>query len=143
MFEIVAPKVGLATTADGKKIVADHMIAGGPSVIFDAVVVIPGADSVGKLVATPPAIDWVNDAFTHCKVIGTVAAAQPLLDAARVVPDEGVVDLTGKGVARFIDTAKRGRIWAREEAQDDKPKASKAITGRSPVSTRSRAAARR
>ncbi|MDQ3338618.1 MAG: catalase [Myxococcota bacterium] len=122
MFEVVAPKVGLVTTADGKKIVADHMIAGGPSVIFDAVVVIPGADSVAKLVAMPPALDWVSDAFNHCKVIGTVAAAQPLLDAARVAPDAGVIDLGGKGIASFIETAKRGRIWAREEAQADKPK---------------------
>ena len=122
MFEVVAPKVGLATTADGKKVVADHMIAGGPSVIFDAVIVIPGADSVGKLVAMPPALDWVSDAFNHCKVIGMVAAAQPLLDAARVVPDKGVIDLAGKGVAKFIETAKRGRIWTREEDQADKPK---------------------
>jgi catalase len=126
MFEVVAPKVGLATTADGKKIVADHMIAGGPSVIFDAVIVIPGADSVGKLVLTPAAIDWVSDAFNHCKVIGTVAAAKQLLDAALVTPDDGVIDLAGKGVAKFIDTAKRGRIWTREEAQDDKPKIGKA-----------------
>jgi catalase len=106
------------------------MISGGPSVIFDAVVVIVGADSVAALVASPAALDWVSDAFAHCKVIGTVAAAAPLLEAARVKPDAGVVDLAGgngktkgagRGAAAFVETAKRGRIWAREDAQADKP----------------------
>jgi catalase len=143
MFEVVAPKVGLATTSEGKKVVADHMIAGGPSVIFDAVVVIPGAESVGKLVAAPPALDWVSDAFNHCKVIGTVAAAQPLLEAARVKPDAGVIDLGGKGVAKFIDAAKRGRIWAREEAQADKPPTKRPPPAPPKPSAKPRAAARR
>ena len=114
-LEVVAPKIGGAATADGAVVPADHMISGGPSVIFDAVAVLPGAAAVPALVTEASAIDWVSDAFTHCKVIGTVAAAQPLLDKARVVPDDGVVDLAGKaGIAGFIATAKRGRIWARE-----------------------------
>ena len=116
MFELVAPKVGATRAADGSEVAADHRVDGGPSVIFDAVAVVLG----DSLVASPPAVQWVADAFVHCKVIGMVAGAQPLLDAARVTADEGVVDLA-RGAAGFIETAKRGRIWAREEAQADKP----------------------
>ncbi|MBA3395100.1 MAG: catalase [Deltaproteobacteria bacterium] len=114
MFELVAPKVGMTVASDGSKVAADHMIAGGPSVIFDVVIVVPGADAVPLLLTDAAAIDWVSNAFVHCKVIGTVASAKPLLDACRVKPDDGVIDLAGKGIATFIETAKRGRIWARE-----------------------------
>jgi catalase len=121
MFELVAPKVGTTLASDGTQVAADHMIAGGPSAIFDAVVVVPGTASIQMLLATPAALEWIANAFAHCKVIGTVADAAPLLEAARVRPDDGVIDLAGKGVATFIETAKRGRIWAREEVQGDKP----------------------
>jgi len=121
-FEIVAPKIGKTTAADGSEVAADHIVSGGPSVIFDAVAIVVGAASVPMLLELPAARDWVADAFAHCKVIGVTDEALPLLQAARARPDNGVVDLAGKGIATFIDTAKRGRIWAREEAQPDKPK---------------------
>ncbi len=114
-FEVVAPKVGATLDARKKKHQADHMISGGPSVIFDAVVVLPGAESVQTLVNTPAAVDWVSDAFNHCKVMGVVDAARPLLDAARVKNDEGTIDLGRRSPSKFIDTARNGRIWAREE----------------------------
>jgi hypothetical protein len=38
-FKIVAPKVGGAVAADGQLIEADFQLAGGPSVLFDAVFV--------------------------------------------------------------------------------------------------------
>ncbi len=119
VFELVAPKVGKTVAANGTEVTADHNVAGGPSVIFDAVCVL----AAGPLVEAPPALDWVSDAFNHCKVIGVVEEAQPLLAAARVKSDAGVVDLGGKGVAEFIAIAERGRIWAREQAQTDKPPA--------------------
>ncbi len=112
--EIVAPKIGGAAAADGKKLAADHTISGGPSVIFDAVVVAPGAAAVPDLLADASAIDWVRDAFGHCKVIGVVAAAQPLLDRAGVVSDAGVIPLDAKSVPAYITAAKAGRIWSRE-----------------------------
>jgi catalase len=114
MFEIVAPKIGGALAADGKQVPADHIIAGGPSVIFDAVVVAPGAAAIPTMLIDIAAINWVGDAFAHCKVIGVVGAAQPLLDKAGVQPDEGIVEVTAKTVAAFIEAAKGGRIWTRE-----------------------------
>ncbi|HEV7555213.1 MAG TPA: catalase, partial [Kofleriaceae bacterium] len=93
MVELVAPKVGGATSSRGTLVPANHMIAGGPSVIFDVVAVIAGAESVPVLVATPAARDWLSDAYVHCKVIGTVDAVKPLLDASGVKPDAGVIDL--------------------------------------------------
>ena len=114
MFELCAPKIGGALAADGTQVPADHMIMGGPSVIFDAVVVAPGAAAIPTLLLDASAKQWVADAFAHCKVIGVVGAAQPLLDAAGVKPDAGVIDVGAKGAAAFVAAAKEGRVWARE-----------------------------
>ena len=113
--ELVAPKIGGARAADGTLVPAHHTITGGPSVIFDAVAVVPGAAAIAGLVATPAAINWISDAFHHCKVIATVGDAAPLLDAGRVTAGDGVIDLAGgKAIGQFITAAKHGRVWSRE-----------------------------
>ena len=114
--QLVAPKVAKTTAANGTVFAADHMIGGGPSVIFDAVAIVVGKQSIDGVVANPAAVQWASDAFHHCKVMGVVGQARPLLDAAGARPDEGVVDLAGNGVDTFIQRATAGRIWAREEA---------------------------
>ena len=45
-------------------------------------------------------------------MIGATSEAQPLLDAAGVDPDEGVI--VGSHANMFISAAEKGRIWARE-----------------------------
>ncbi len=138
MCEIVAPKIGETEAADGSVVAADHIVSGGPSWIFDAVVVMPGKDAMPLLTRHPAAVGWVADAFAHCKVMGVVASAQELLAKGHVEPDCGVIDLTGaKSVTAFIDAAKAGRIWEREaDGQDaDKPRApdeSSPPTGKKP-----------
>jgi catalase len=59
------------------------------------------------------AVAWVHDAFAHCKVIGAMAEAQPLLDAAGVSPDEGVL-IGEKNAEAFLARAAKGRVWSRE-----------------------------
>jgi catalase len=124
--QLVAQKIGGARDANGAVLPVHHTIAGGPSVVFDAVAIVAGASAIANLVAEPAAVAWVSDAFHHCKVIGTVAAAAPLLVAARLTADEGVIELGGArgrdsvganpagSVDAFIAAARRGRIWSRE-----------------------------
>ena len=115
--ERVGSRIGGARAASGELVAVHHMISGGPSVIFDAVAVLPGAAAVAELLADPAAIAWVSDAFVHCKVIATNGDAGPLLAAARVSPDAGVIDLGGDGgIAQFVAAARGGRIWSREAA---------------------------
>jgi catalase len=113
--EVVAPKIAGVSGAGGKRIAADHALAGGPSLFFDAVVVAVTADAARRLVHQPAAVDWLRDAYGHLKVIGHVPDAVPLLERAAIAPDEGIVPLTGtKDVATFIAAAKGPRIWERE-----------------------------
>jgi catalase len=117
-LSIVAPKIGGVTRNDGKKLPADHTVTGGPSVLFDAVVVAASKEGVADLLAEGAALDWVGDAFGHLKIIGHTEGALPLLEAAGVTKkprDPGLVALgAGRGVDDFVTAAKRLRIWDRE-----------------------------
>jgi len=111
-IEFVAPKVGGAVGSDGKVIEADLQLAGGPSVLFDAVFVAISSTGAATLMKEAAAVAWVHDAYSHCKVIGATEGAQALLDVAGAMKDEGV--LVGGGVDAFIATASKGRVWSRE-----------------------------
>jgi catalase len=114
LLAIIAPKIGV-TTAKGKKLPADQALSGAPSVLFDAVALLPSETGAEAMVKEAAAIDWLRDAFGHLKIIGYVAEAAPIFAKAAIAPDadEGVVDLAS-GVAGFLDAAKKHRIWARE-----------------------------
>jgi catalase len=113
--QVVAPKIGGVRGNGGKRIAADHQLAGAPSVIFDAVAIAVSDEGAARLGNDPAAIDWIRDAFRHLKVIGVTDAAAPLLDKAGIDHDAGIVSLeNGKGVGAFVAAAQRGRIWDRE-----------------------------
>ena len=113
--KIVAPRLGGVKLDDGSALIGDFQLAGAPSVLFDTVAVVASADGCAALLGEACAVAWVHDAFAHLKVIAHTAEAQPLLDAAGVMPDEGVVALAKPGDAEtYFASAAEGRIWARE-----------------------------
>ncbi|MGX9143450.1 catalase [Mesorhizobium sp. 128a] len=117
VFEIIAPKVGGAKARDGSLIEAQQMIGGGPSVLYDAVALLPAKAAMADLLKESTARDFVADAFAHCKFIGYIEAALPLLDKAGVADslDEGCIALSGpKDVAGFLSALGALRLWARE-----------------------------
>ncbi len=113
-LKIVAPKVGGAKSASGTLIEADFQLAGGPSVLFDAVALVLSDEGAAMLSHEAAAVSFVHDAFAHLKVIGHTAAAMPLLEKAGVVADSGIVALPGHAGAAFATAASQGRIWNRE-----------------------------
>ncbi len=115
-LKIVAPKVGGAKGGDGKLIEADAQLAGGPSVLFDAVALAVSAEGAQMLAREAAAIAFVHDAFAHLKVIGHTEAAKVLLDKAGVAADAGIVKLDRNGSKAFVTAASKGRIWDREKA---------------------------
>ena len=111
-LKVIAPKVGGAKGSDGGMIRADFQLAGGPSVLFDTIVLALSAEGAAMLTKEAAAVAFVHDAFAHLKVIGHTVDAQPLLDKAGVVPDAGIVALTKSHA--FLVTASNGRVWDRE-----------------------------
>ena len=114
-FAIIAPKIGGATASDGSHLEAHFALSGGPSFLFDSVVLLFSAESTESLVKEAAAVNWVRDAFGHLKVIAHSPEAAPLLEAASVEADEGVIEITDKkSVGNYIKMAKAGRRWERE-----------------------------
>jgi catalase len=116
-FELIAPRVGGVTASDGSEIAAHQMIDGGPSVLYDAVALLPSADEIDDLLQESTARDFVADAFAHCKFIGYVAAARPLFAKAGIADDldEGFVELSAaKDAGGFVEQLGKLRVWARE-----------------------------
>ncbi|MCM2474360.1 catalase [Rhizobium sp. CG5] len=126
-YELIAPKVGGVTASDTSWVEAHQMIDGGPSVLYDAVVVLSSAAAIDDLVQEATARDFVADAFQHCKFIGYGPEALPLLERAGIADamDEGVIQLPGEdGLAAFVAELGKLRVWGREPSV----KASKAST---------------
>jgi catalase len=116
-YELIAPKVGGVTLSDDSFVEADQMIDGAPSVLYDAVALLPAAAAMDDLVRESTARDFVADAFAHCKFIGYVAAVTALFEKAGIADslDEGCVALhSTKDVAGFLDTLGKLRLWSRE-----------------------------
>ncbi|WP_343699177.1 catalase [Caulobacter sp.] len=116
---IVAPTITGVVTAGGVLVPADFRVDGGPSVLFDAVAVLPSDEGGAALALEAAAVNFVRDAFGHLKVIAYLPAAAPLfvkggLSDANPDADAGLINLPTKTIADFIATAETGRIWARE-----------------------------
>ena len=110
--KIVAPRVGGVALKGGGRVSADGQLAGMPSVLFDAVVLVLSDEGCSELLKESAAVEFVQHAFAHLKAIGYTRLAMPLLEKANVTTDEGIVDV-GEDVAGFLSQA-RTRIWARE-----------------------------
>jgi catalase len=116
--ELVAPAVSGVEMNDGTRIEADQQVDGGPSVLYDAVVLFPSASGAPGLASSPAARDFVTDAYAHCKFIGYVTDATPLLQATGVdrLVDGGFIEI-GNGSADpsgFLSQCRQLRYWARE-----------------------------
>ena len=114
-MELVAPKIAGIESASGEVLGIAHTISGGPSVMFDALVVALSAEAAEKLKRDGGALNWVRDAFAHLKVIGYTEGAASLIERAQIEPDPGIIQLSdAKSIPSFVKAAKGGRIWERE-----------------------------
>ena len=114
---MVAPTVGGVTANDGSLIEAHQKIGGGPSVLYDAVAVIPSEKGCAALLTNAAAKDFVCDAFAHLKFIGYVDAAMALFEKAGIAADidGGFVPLAKpRGPVTFVQACRKLRNWERE-----------------------------
>ena len=119
MLVVVSPKVGGVTASDGTMIDGDEAVQGGPSVLFDAVAVLPSEDGLSMLLREPTARDFVADAFAHDKYIAYAPAAEELFELAGLPEslDKGCI-LMGKteDADEFVKACRNLRFWDRDEA---------------------------
>ncbi|ABC22157.1 catalase [Rhodospirillum rubrum] len=114
-MEVIAPRVGGFTAKDGTLRPAHQKVNGAPSVLYDAVAVLLSTEGAKLLLNEATAKDFVSDAFAHAKVIAFTQAAQPLLEKAGVIADEGCLLLDTPAKAEtFLGLCRKGRRWERE-----------------------------
>jgi catalase len=117
-LEVIALTVAGVKASDGSLIEAQQKIGGGPSVLYDAIAVIPSEEGCRMLLKHAAARDFVCDAFAHLKFIGYVDSALPLFEKAGIGADidDGFVSLDkAKGAAKFVTACRKLRRWEREQ----------------------------
>jgi catalase len=127
MPKVVAPRGGTLAGTRGVKIPVDFSLLTVGSVLFDAVFVPGGVESVKTLKSDAMAVLFVNEAYKHCKALAATGEGVGLLpthNGANHTPttveevEEGVVaggDGEVAGVAaKLIKAVAKHRAWSRE-----------------------------
>jgi catalase len=128
----VAPHLGVLTGQDGETVKADFSLLTASSVLFDAVYVPDGVESIDSLLQENESTNFVLEAYRHCKTIGAAGAGAELLRAAGL-PLAAMTDASnGQGTepgvvvgdgdiatlaAGFIEAMSLHRHWGRESTE--------------------------
>ena len=130
----VAPRLGMLTGTTGEQIKADLSFLTGSSVVFDAVYVPGGEESVAALKKETEATNFLIEAYKHCKTIAASGAGVELLQKAGIIgasaqstgkadpnsAQPGIVvalaDDTNKIAPAFLKGVAQHRHWERELA---------------------------
>jgi catalase len=129
--KFVAPRLGSLKSAKGADINADFSLLTASSVLFDAVYVPGGEKSVRALKEHVEAVEFVQEAYKHCKTIAANGAGAELIQACGLangaaqaktkepIREEGVIisgdDQAGKIASVFIKAMAQHRHWSREK----------------------------
>jgi len=127
--EIIAPRLNYIVSESDTKIPVDHSFLTAASVLYDAVYVPGGVNSVATIEADADAIHFLNEAFKHCKAIAADAGAIQVLEAtyfAKKLPSdyseqtvlrEGLIvgDDSESVADKFILAIAQHRFWDREK----------------------------
>ncbi len=116
-YEVIAPTIGGVKASDGTWIEAQQKVNGGPSVLYDAVVLLFSEAGAKLLSQEATARDFISDAFAHSKFIGYTEAALALFDKAglRGNMDDGCISINKPAdAATFLKACHALRLWERE-----------------------------
>lgn len=132
-LKVVSPHGGSITGSSGKAIPVDFSLLTVASVLFDAVYV-PGGDAhAASLSHEMKAIEFVEEAYKHCKAIAATGAGFDFIKMTRVGEDledgdakskslvnhQGVIGGRSAPIAKvataFIDAIAKHRAWDREQ----------------------------
>jgi catalase len=120
----VAARLGALRTAQGDRLDVEVTLETTPSVLYDAVAIPGGEESAESLAALGQALEFVKDAYRHCKPILVVGAGAGVLKAAAVpseLPsggaDPGILSFpagrTSEAIERFEEAIARHRHFER------------------------------
>ncbi|MCD2421807.1 catalase [Niabella pedocola] len=123
--EIIAPKQGSVIAEDETLVPVNQSFLTAASVLYDAVFLPGGTNSVATLAADPDAIHFLNEAYRHCKAIAVDAQADQVIQQTYFAKKMNVpTGDTSEGmlisgdmerlIEGFITDIKQHRFWDRE-----------------------------
>ncbi|WP_426293542.1 catalase [Dyadobacter endophyticus] len=129
IVEVIAPRLNYILSTTDEEIHVHHSFLTAASVLYDAVYVPGGTNSVATVEADADAVHFLNEAFKHCKAIAADAGAMQVIEStyfARKIPADfsddsvlldGIVisDDTAKLAKQFITAIAQHRFWEREK----------------------------
>jgi len=109
---IIAPHLGTLKGANGDEVMINFSFLTTSSVLFDAVYVPGGKASIDALTAERDAVEFVTEAFRHCKPIAATGEGLELLrECPEVLPESpGSKGVKSQGVIASRDAAGPGMI---------------------------------
>lgn len=118
--EIISKNLGMIKGDDGKELEVNHTLLTSSSVLYDALFVAGGQQSVDSLKQKKEAVYFVDEAFSHFKAVGAGKEASALFAAAGISLEDSpgvVVFENSNEVAaesqKFIDAIIEHRHWNR------------------------------
>jgi catalase len=132
--KVISMYLGKLKGVDGKEVMVDKNYVSTASVLFDALYIPGGKESVQALKSQGEAVHFVNEMFKHCKPIAALTEGVELFresdiggvnlvessKCGEIVSDKGVVTACGPldmdvFVKTFCEAIGRHRHWDREE----------------------------
>jgi catalase len=123
VVHFVGPRVGMFVGDSGEGIIeADKSMENSPGILFDALVVPDGSESVQALAGNGHTMEFIKNMFLHCKTILALGAGRELLELAGLGSvmdkDEGILLADGADAAEsasaFIDAIAAHRHLSRD-----------------------------
>jgi catalase len=119
----IAPRLGVVTGANGTELKVDFSFLTAASVLFDAVYIPGGEASVNSLTGEQDALEFVQEAFKHCKTIAASGVGTDFLKASiaeKIKSDDAglIVDRDQaiiKTADLFIEAIAKHKHWQREQ----------------------------
>lgn len=117
VVNLVATHGGEVKCDKGDKHKVDAALMTTESVLFDAVYIPGGKESIESLMKQPKAKKFINEALKHCKAIAVDSEGEKLLEAtyAKDFKNDKAVFINGEA-SGFIAAIAKHRNWKREEA---------------------------
>ena len=134
-LDVISQFLSPVKSASGKTVVPDKNYVSVSSVLYDAVYIPGGEESVEAMIEQDYVVNFITEAYKHCKPMGATGEGVNLLaelglvdsEAAgtksnQVVEEMGVVTLMDKPNdafnKAFVEAIKAHRHWARETAEN-------------------------
>ncbi|WHX62054.1 catalase [Peribacillus frigoritolerans] len=115
--EFISHNRGVVTSSEGQQVEVNQTFLTADSVLFDAVYVAGGQESVDALMASKEPIYFVDEAYNHFKAIGAGKEGAEILSKAGIVsndPASGIVAVADKNSgSAFIEAIAKHRHWKR------------------------------